>query len=302
MLTLSALLQWISALRTPLAPDERPRDPAIETAESEADVVAAPADHLGLDIVSAWAGASSMTSAQTAREHVAFAKSIGLKRLDVIVNDHAAWRDPSDFTTYDVGKIETLANAVTAAGMELHLMSWLMPHMRYVDGAARILIPLISRTGALSVVWDCEEPWTQARQALGYETAAGRVAAAFAGVRQGVTGIGYAPTNKLGPICERADYLVPQCYSTSTSGLDPATVVPKFASRWRAVFPGKPLAIGLAAYRQTGISGYTAESALRAAYGGAVADLSARVAIYWSLRQIRSSTAVTKTLRSLLLG
>lgn len=261
-----------------------------------------PEDTLGLDTVGAWAGLSFMDSVQDSKNAVAFAKSIGLKRLDVIVNDHAGWEKPTPFDTYSLLKIERFAEAVTAAGLELHFMSWIMPHAAYIGRAADILIPLVQRTGAKSIVLDAEEPWTQAKQALAYEDAAGRIASSFAGIQLGCTGIGYTPKSKLGPLCARVDMLYPQCYSTSTSGLDPATAVPKLAARWRTVFPGKPLAIGLAAYRQSGIPGYSAESALRAAYGGAVADPQVRSAVYWSLGQIKANSTATKVIRSLIAG
>jgi len=293
-------LHWLTS-RTP-QDHEVPREAGTEVHEAEPSVDVEPEDTSGLDTVSAWIGASSMASAQAVQNDVAFAVSLGLTRLDVIVNDHAAWREPTPFDTYGLAKIERLAEAVVAAGLELHYMSWLMPHAAYIGRAAEILVPLVGRTGARSIVWDAEEPYTQAKQALPYEDAAGRVASSFAGIQQGVTGIGYASVSKLGPLCSRVDLLIPQCYSSSTSGMSPATVVPRLAARWRAVFPGKPLAIGLAAYRQSGIPGFGVESAIRAAYGGAVADPTARVAIYWSLGQIRSNSVVTRTIRSLLLA
>lgn len=253
----------------------------------------------GLDVVSAWAGTGSMSSPSAVASAVAFAKSIGLKRLDVIVNDHSKWRAARDFDTYPIDRITRLADAVVNAGIELHFMSWLMPHAKYIDQAADVLVPLVQRTQARSIVWDCEEPWTQAARPMNYAAAADLVRGAFGGIMQGVTGIGYASKAKLGPICAGADYLVPQAYSTSSSGLDPATVVPQFVARWRNTFPGKPVVAGLAAYRQTGIKGYTAESALRAAFGGAKADPQIRTAIYWSLAQIRDSSVATKTIRTL---
>lgn len=298
MLGLPALWQWLTT--RPSTDVELPRGPGNEVAEHPIDIEDAPSDHIGLDTVSAWCGASSMASLQQAKKDVAFAKSIGLGRLDVIVNDHAKWSDPTPFDTYSVSKIEMLADEVRTAGLELHFMSWIMPHAAYIGRAAEILVPLVERTDARSIVLDAEEPYTLAKNALPYDVAAARIAEAFASVPFGVTGIGYGSKEKLGPLCSRAALLYPQCYSTSTSKMNPGTVVPKLATRWRAVFPGKPLAIGLAAYRQTGIPGYTAESAIRTAFAGAEADPSARVAVYWSLGQIKASSIVTKTLRSLL--
>lgn len=276
--------------------------PGMREHDDTADPPGAELDELDLDTVGAWAGASSMSSPATAREAVAFAKSIGLRRLDLIVNDHSRWRSSSAFNTYPDREIFTLAAEADRAGLGVHLLSWIMPHRGYIAGAGEQLRRLVELTGATSIVLDAEEPWTKASSPLPYAQAAELVASELDGIAWGVTGIGYASVAKLGPLCSRAVYLVPQCYATRTSGLSPSTVVPRLVARWRAVFPAKPIAIGLAAYRQDGIPGYTAEAAMRAAFGGALADPHARTAIYWSLAAIKSSKVATRTLRSLLVG
>lgn len=275
------------------------REPADEPSRQPEPVIPdAQGQDVSIDTVGAWAGRTSMSSPAAIKRDVSFAKSIGLKRLDIIVNDHAAWRSDTPFDTYDTDRIVGLADAAISAGLEIHLMSWLMPHRNYIDRAAPRLRVLVERTGARSIIWDCEEPWTQARGAINYADAAAHVYDAFHGIVQGVTGIGYAPVEKLGPICKLVDYVVPQCYSTSSTGVSPSTVAAKFASRWRKLFR-KPVVIGLAAYRQRGIKGFTEESALRAAFGSAESDPEARTVIYWSLGQIRASRTAARTIRSL---
>lgn len=291
--------------------DERPRsETAVELDPIDPnDVVTGAA--IGVRNVGAWTGASSMASPKAAREAVAFAQSLGMKRLDVIVNDHSAWRAPSKFTIYDPDKIAGLALRAREAGMAVHLMSWVMPHRDYLLGARDALLPLLERTGARSIQFDAEEPWTLAKSPMPYVEAAALLRSLFPraqtmddslNVIVGVNAIGYTPAEKVGPLLAVADYVVPQCYATSSSKLDPGTVVARLVQRWRKTFQFKPACTwvaGLAAYRQTGIPGYTAEAAMRAAFAGAEAQPGVREVVYWSLAQIKASATATRTIKAL---
>jgi hypothetical protein len=256
-------------------------------------------DDIGIGRIGAWAGRASMRTPTAITRSIAFARSIGLGRLDVIVNDHSKARAPRAFDTYPRAEIVALADEANAAGMHVHLMTWIMPHPSYIAQAADVLRELVDDCGAHSVMLDAEEPWTLATQRMPYDKAAELVGDRFDGVRLGVTGIGYADADKLGPLARECDYLVPQCYSTSSSRLDPGTVVPKFAGRWRRVFGAdREIVVGLAGYRQTGIAGYTPEAALRAAFAGAEADAEAREVVYWSLGQLRDTPTAARVVRS----
>lgn len=291
--------------------DEQPRPETVVEPEPVDPFDVSTGVAIGVRHVGAWAGTGSMSSPKAVRVAVNFAKSIGLDRLDIIVNDHSAWRAPAKFTTYDASKITALALDAKAAGLAVHLMSWCMPHRDYLLGARDALLPLLERTGAQSIQFDAEEPWTKAQHPMPYPEAAHLLRDLFPraqtmedklNVMVGVNAIGYTPADKVGPLLAVADYVVPQCYATSTSKLDPGTVVARLVQRWRKVFEFKPTCTwvaGLAAYRQSGIPGYTAESAMRAAFAGAEAQPGVREVIYWSLAQIRSSSTATKTIKAL---
>lgn len=289
------LVQWMKA--NP-APDDITDGPRTMLDESEVVAVGEvpERDDMGIRTVSAWAGTGALADPKGYAE---FAKRIGLTRIDLMVNEHSAWREPKPFSTHSLSKIDAFAREVHRVGLELHLTSWLMPHAAYIDSACRILLATARQVDARSVLFDCEEPWTQARAPLPYASAAAMVRQGFEDFPIGVTGIGYAPTAKLSAICAAADYLVPQCYSTESSKQSPAIVVPRFAARWRRVFPGKPIVVGLAAYRQMGIPGFSAESALRTAFGGAQADPHADTVIYWSLAEIRRKRPIAEIIAEL---
>lgn len=276
----------------------------VHPAKDEPDIVVEPLPPIpvekvkGIRVVGAWVGASTL--ANPGRD-IDFALKHNINRFDIIVNDHSAKRDPIPFDVRSESKIAMLAKMASDAGIQVHLMSWIMPHSMYIEGAARELIPLAHGIGAESVQWDAEEPWTQARQRMSYTRAAELIKEAFRGskFKMGVNGIGYAPVDKLGPLAEVCDYAVPQAYSTKSSGLDPSKAPGQFYRRWHSKFQ-RPIVMGLAAYRQKGIPGYTVRQAILAAAEATRKIGEVEGIIYWSLRHIRSSPDVAKAISTIL--
>ena len=298
--------QWLSFLQAASEPDEDPRPEA--TAPEPADFKSPEPDDDGAQEpsleapgvlnVGAWCGLAAIRNPE---RDIAFAAAHNINRLDVIVNDHSTARDPRDFDTYDRDAIVRFCHKAQAAGIQTHLMSWIMPHAGYIEQAAEQLTSLATLAGAASIQWDAEEPWTQGRKRLKYSEAARRIADAFKGLPcpMGVNGIGYTPTKKFGPIAEVCDYLVPQCYSTHSSGQKPEEVVPRFHRRYRKLFGDKRIVMGLAAYRQKNIPGHTVDSAMRTALAGAQAIEGIDTVIYWSLRHIRGNRRVRRVIASI---
>jgi len=257
----------------------------------------------------AWCGLSSL--ADPGRD-VTFAQRIGINRLDIIVNDHSASRLPRKFDHRPTQQIVTLAKMARDAGIEVHLMSWVMPHREYLVRACGELAELMALTGARSMMWDAEEPWTLAKKRMRYADAGALVAELWADrdFDVGVTGIRYVSTAKLAPLIvskhldtmrnlvEAADYLTPQCYATSTSKADPSTVVTKGVDLWRKKFGDGPRMVpGLAAYRQTGIKGHTVSSAMTACLDDA--DEHSDEVVFWGLNSIRKSPRVANVIEGL---
>lgn len=269
----------LSVLFRPIHRDEAPREDAT------------PTDPIVLGV---WAGMSSLLNP---KRDIAFCVAHRFSSVTLIVNDHSAWRAPSTFDLYDVGKISRFCSMAKDAGLAVHLMSWIMPHRPYIERAASLLVPLFNTTGARSIQWDAEEPWTKASSPLDYAEAAALVGELFP-IRMGVNGIGYTPVEKFGPLAAVCDYLVPQCYATSTSGANPSSVVATYMKRWRAHFGSAPVVAGLAAYRQSGIPGFTPSQAIRAAFDGAV-NAGVHEVTYWSLASIMRDATVAKAIRSL---
>ena len=270
-----------------LEPDESPREtPTL-------------ARIVGIKRIAAWTGSSSLGSEAAMDRDVAFCRATGISEIHLMVNDFSVSRDPRPFSTYATARIIEFAQKLRDAEIDLVLTSWIMPHHGFLLGAAQQLLDLVEKTRARAIEWDAEEPWTQARQPLDYVLAAELVRDAFGPIRMGVTGIGYAPVDKFGPLAEVCDYVVPQIYTTATSNIDPDTDIGLFAQRYRDLFGPKNTVVGLAAYGQVGVPGHTIESAIRTAYKQTNALGYVKQVCYWSLMAIRKSPTVTNTIKAL---
>lgn len=253
--------------------------------------------------VGAWTGYGSFVSEATMVRDLTFAAKIGLSRLDVIVNDHSGDRSPRDFGTYNKAKIIAFCQRAVQQGFSVHLMSWCMPHEGYIRDLGRQLTDLAGQCKADSIQLDAEEPWTLARHPMNWEEA-GELMAEVIGVPFGVTGIGYASSSKLGPLVRRAQYMVPQCYTTSGNTLNPLTAAPKLVGMWEHKFGKRDVVVGLAGYRQLSKDGgpprpgYTKETFMTAAFNAAQSVEPTDI-VYWSLRHIRSSRSTVNVIAKL---
>ncbi len=252
-----------------------------------------------IKVVGAWCGSSSLALPE---RDVDFSVRCGINRLDVIVNDHSRFRKATNFTLRDRKKIEKLCELARNAGIEVHLMSWIMPHRKYLEQAAMALVPLCADVGAGSLQWDAEEPWMKAYKPMDYNDAGRLVGDLFKDLPcpMGVNGIGYASKQKLRPLTNLSTYVVPQCYSTRSTAekwkLTPEKTVPKLYGRWLRMFPNAKFVIGLAAYRQSGIPGHTPTSAMEMALNRVREIGSVDTVLYWSLYAIRQNKAVAKVI------
>ena len=302
----------INSLRRTAFPDEEPRvfeeheEPqtkAVVDGSSVSVEVVEPEEEPEIEepgrmAIGVWAGTSSLLKP---KRDVEFCRKIGINRLDIIVNDHSKSRSQRDFDMHKVERIEVLSELAKESGMEVHIMSWVMPHADYIRQAAKALVPLCNDLGIDSLQWDAEEPWTQARDPMPYSSAADLLSDEFRNLKcpMGVNGIGYTPTSKFKPLADICEYIVPQCYATKTSKMNPTTVVPKFVRRYRAKFGvSKPIQVGLAAYRQPP-KGFTIDGAMAASFAGAEAIEGCDAVIYWSLGWLRRSRSAAKFIKNI---
>lgn len=238
--------------------------------------------------IGAWAGTASLANP---KRDVAFARSIGLDSIHIIVNDHSRHRTDEPWSIRDKDAIRRLASEAHDHGLLVHFMSWIKPNKDYLEAAREDLIPLGEECMISSLMWDAEEPWTQYRPLAKYANAALLVHGYP--FPTGATGIGYTPESRFGPLARACDYVCPQCYATSSSGLNPRTVVPKFVNRYTRSFGALRFKIGLAAYRQ---NPQTCAQDMAASFAAAEATPGADEVVYWSLNSIRKTRYVARAI------
>lgn len=213
-----------------------------------------PTDPDGLHRVGVWVGrAGAVNPKRAVRDMV----RLGATDCYCMVNELSRHRLEVPFSFY--GGAVDLADACHAAGIRFHITTWILPHRGFLSSMCLHMPGLIERTGAASVMFDAEEPWTLSRRHQGWKAAAKMLRGIMDqdpwGVPLGITGIGYASTRKLKPLADLCDYLTPQAYSTRTSKLDCRNVARKFVNIWARKFGDKEQRVGLAAYRQRGVKG-----------------------------------------------
>lgn len=176
---------------------------------------------------------------------LAAAKKVGVTDLDLMLHDDSKDRREGVFEM-DTG-IHGYCQAIVDAGFELHLTAWIQPYTSWLSEACDVLVDLCGHFGARSVCWDAEEPWTQAKGGLRPEVAAGLIN--LYGIREGVSGIGYAPKS-LDPLMARADYVAPQAYVTREEGGLTHAGIPKVLEVWRKRSADAEMVPAFAAYDQ----------------------------------------------------
>lgn len=277
-----------------LAHDEDPREVAERDLDGDASVEDFEAWRL--HCVGAWSGLGSYINDSAMRRDIKFAKSIGLGRVDVILNDFASKRSAQKFETYNEARILDYCKRLRDEGFHVHLMSWWMPHRDFIERGSEKLVELVQKSDASSVMLDVEEPWLHANGAMGFDAASDLTSKLLAPIQWGITGIGYASVSGLGPLARVCDYIVPQCYATSNNTLNPSTMCQVIVKRWRTKMqiPERVrLVMGLAGYRQAGRAGYTKDRLMTEAWNGAIVTKPADI-VYWSMRHLRQTKSTAK--------
>jgi len=169
----------------------------------------------------------------------------------IMVNDFAGERRRTQFDTFDRDRIVALADELRAAGIDVTLTTWVMPHAGFIAGLGDTMRELSYGTGATRIILDAEEPWMQAVAPLGYADAAGRIRDALAGIDLGLTAIVYCDVEKTAPLAKICGTWMPQAYVTLAGG-SPTALVRTAYTRWTTKFgsPSDGFVMGLAAYNQ----------------------------------------------------
>jgi hypothetical protein len=240
-------------------------------------------------LVSAWLPYSdTLTPAKT----VAEMRTAGITTAVLMVNDFSTARAATGFKTFDPAKIRDMAHECNDAEINVWLCSWIMPHEQFIAGAIDQLPPLLNECQADMLMWDAEEPWTDAHGQFNYATAAARIAGAFPASSLAVTAIGSAPI-EVTPLATVCSVWVPQAYATMTTIANgqatPAGVVPYSLRWWRERYgePSTHWIIGLAGYDQAADPATTMQPPIDDAIASGMNDVA-----YWTNNSIAAEPAV----------
>jgi hypothetical protein len=243
---------------------------------------------------SAWLPYSDiLTPAKT----VAELQAAGITTAVLMVNDFSTARGPTSFRHWEAAKLVAMADACRDAEIIVWLCSWVMPHRVFIEGAIAQLPALMQATGAELILWDAEEPWTQATGVFDRGDACERLVQAFGLAKMGVTAIGSAPSEVV-PLADVCAVRVPQCYATDDSKARPSEVVTYGVRRWREQY-GEPHAagryvIGLAGYDQAADCGVTMWPPIDDVLAGEFSEV-----IYWTNNAIAARPDVASFVRGL---
>ena len=194
------------------------------------------------------------------------------------------------------------AAALRANDVDTHLVAWLRPTERYMSEAAARLRDLCVVSGARSLMFDVEEPWTKnpAVRGADAEAKAKAIVDRFWAFDSwpcpiGASGITYIPA-AVKPVAARCDYVVPQAYSIDKPNrvYRPGVTQAEAHERWSVL--GKPIVMGLAAYKLNHYGGLTDAGALQKAIT-TVEDLGVNEVAYWSLEWIHAPGAKANFIR-----
>jgi hypothetical protein len=191
--------------------------------------------------------------------------------------------------------VTAIAQQLKACDIDTHLVTWLRPTETYMTQAAARLRDLCTIVGARSLMFDVEEPWTKdpSLQGDNPEAAARAIVGRYWRFTNwpcplGVTGITYLPA-AVKPIAERCGYVLPQAYSVQRAGrvYEPGVTQTEAHKRWRGF--GKPIVMGLAAYRLNRPGNISEEAAMQKAMAATQALIGPTIseAAYWSLEWLK---------------
>lgn len=248
------------------------------------------ASQVGITTVGAWAGSSTLDAPEV---YVAFAKGLGIDRIDLMVNDFSSTRTCKRFGLYDEAQIRKVAKECDEAGIELHFTSWILPCSDFIDEAADTLLPLMDELCVRSLVWDVEEPWTQNAEGS-HADAAACVRERFPGRRMGITGIVYVNVSAVRPLANVVTDFIPQAYATTSNGHDPAWLVDEALEEWNEGFGRTPQLMGLEAYDQGSPPSTKMQSAIDAVDARGISTI-----CYWSLYHIKQSSSVADFIKAI---
>jgi len=220
------------------------------------------------------------------------------------------WKDTGDEGWDSDDKIGQLAEVYASRAIRLILTCWPRPDKAQIDEMCEAMVPLLKLTNATAFEVDVEGNWKldhlkhfrtmdEAAEYLFRSMEQALVDAGLPNSQTESTTFGHhSELGRYPTVTQRLDRACVQGYSTSPRSSGPipwdSYLAPGKHQAWiydRARKAGaKEIVMGLAAYKQSGFKGHTADEAIRVAYDKTV-ELGIRHIRYWSSKWILGSQA-----------
>ena len=252
------------------------------TVAAKIQVMATPVP--GITRIGAWAMRGAV---YTPDDDLAIAANIRLTDVSLCVHGADFGKPFKPFVS--AAEFARIARDYRALGITPHAMFWPQPDAIHAQAVVRYLNDVLDADGPLgSADLDAEEPWTtDPRRAKQGRSVANLYRSLWPEkLPLAVNGITLALPNLL-DLLVVADIAIPQAYTEANQSTIPGERQTHVIAKWRAANPRAEIVCGLAAYRQEGAGGLSAEEALRRAYDAAEAA-GCRQVRYWDLGELAS--------------
>jgi len=246
-----------------------------------------------------WYDVSGGWATRRAAEQAGLLRGLGFSRVNIMLNDH---HHPDDATRYwSPDQLVTFADALRAEGIRhIGVSTWVRPQADWLE--AWLASPqwvAMAEAGVKEIGFDTEQEWyDEPVRGWASKRAAAHAIASMTRTRaaaSGLRGTSLEMTTFPGDGASQRDWagavdaFAIQGYSKrewhSTPRFRPGPMQHRIAQR--TAERGMPLIMGLAAYQQDGVPGYTAEQYMAAALGAALtARPSVQEVRWWSWKHI----------------
>lgn len=219
----------------------------------------------------AWAG---LTALNNAEKYVKLIKSVGLDRIDLMINDGSKKKQFYLYKKEDdiVSSLKIFKNA----GINVSITTWAQPDKTWIDGMA-IVGRIATRAEVDQVTLDLEETWINPLKNKSDMEIMTWTVGLIGTLRKFFKGdialapIVYANKKVLDIACQMVDIIIPQCYATVKNVPAPG-IIGRLERTSVNIYKGynKEIIMGAAAWNLQGAYGLNPPDAIRASLNATI--------------------------------
>ena len=267
-----------------------------------------------------WVDVGARNFRRHGRAHFERLVQLGFTDVCFMVNDIPTGDTRFSLSSFPADELRRVVPELASRGIAVTLTSWVTPRLGYLEGLVSTLVPLASELGVTALEFDAEEAWSR-RSPQGFADHTAAANHLFDGlaplrtrpVRLGITTqVDPLSSERLRGLVNRADFVVPQAYSTMNPSwlstpaareahaadirshqvngpYGPVGIQRRAVARLHAASRGKPMIMGLAAYNRHRWGGHSAQDIMRRELDEAIhlrGEATLQGVRYWSWKWI----------------